>query len=148
MPDGSFSLAARAEVMGRHDGRCVGCGRPATNVQHRIARGMGGTSRGRLGHPANGLPMCGSGTTGCHGWAEAHPVHALALGWRLEQGTDPVRAAYWTQPGAGPWRWSAVTEDGHGVYVDPDDLQDHLTAHDVLAATNALREFASTRTDR
>ena len=117
-----FSDEARAEVLGRAEGRCSGCGRtePMT-VQHRRARGMGGTSRVELGHPANGLALHGSGTTGCHGWTERHPLVAGLLGWRLGPDDDPRLAPYWCSTG---WSWNRVGDDGSRLYVDVDDLPD------------------------
>lgn len=128
--------------MGRTDGRCVGCGQPATNIQHRKARGMGGTRSVSVGHPANGLPMCGSGTTGCHGWTEANPAHALALGWRLDQAADPTLSVFWSV--AGPWRWNLVDTAGLLHYVDIEDLPPALLSR---AATASL-EFADYLRDR
>jgi hypothetical protein len=54
----------------RDNGRCVACGRTTTQVQHRRAKGMGGTSDLSANLPANLVLLCGSATTGCHGRAE------------------------------------------------------------------------------
>lgn len=106
MKPGEFSPEARAAIYEAAGYRCVGCGnnQPLT-CQHRIARGMGGTSNNLIGHPSNGVALCGSGTTGCHGWTEAHPKHAGALGWRVSRHEDPGLIPWWTQYG---WRcWQA-----------------------------------------
>jgi hypothetical protein len=65
----------RRLILDRDMGRCAWCGRPfgdALNIHHRVLRSQGG-----IGSPANGISLCGSGTTGCHGdahhnrrWAE------------------------------------------------------------------------------
>lgn len=36
---------------------------------------------GRVWTPANCLLVCGSGTTGCHGWITEHKRLAMAYGW-------------------------------------------------------------------
>ena len=72
---------------------CEGCGRArATNWAHRVARGQGGAWC-----PSNGLHLCGSGTTGCHGWSHLHPTEAKARGWIVEPWRDPaeVPALHW-----------------------------------------------------
>jgi hypothetical protein len=141
--DGSFSTAARAAIYGRTGDQCAGCRAPATNIQHRVARGMGGTRDARKGHPANGIPLCGSGTTGCHGWAEANPEHALALGWRLPQGADPLEWPYWSA--AGPWRWVLVDPAGFIVYVDEDEDITPEQRDAARLAVESLREDRRTR---
>lgn len=47
---------------------CVRCEDRAASWHHRVAAGRGGpTDR------FNCVPLCGDGTRGCHGWAEANP---------------------------------------------------------------------------
>lgn len=87
--DGSFTTRTRALMYDRDDRRCVRCGRSikglrwSGSVQHRRARGAGGTSLEWVASPANGVASCGSGTTDCHGWMEGHPDEAEAVGWRI-----------------------------------------------------------------
>lgn len=64
-------------------GVCLG---RAAGVHHRVKRGQGGRW-----NPSNLLDACGSGTTGCHGWAESHPTDAQALGISLLSGDEPAR---------------------------------------------------------
>lgn len=105
MKPGDFSPDARAAIFEAAGWRCVGCGASAPlTCQHRIARGMGGTSSARIGHPSNGVALDGSGTTGCHGWAESHPVHAQALGWRVNRHDDPGLVPFWTRYGWRQWQ--------------------------------------------
>lgn len=59
------------------------------SVQHRKPAGMGGTSRPEFNSPANLLLLCGSGTTGCHGWVEANRTAARNAGWLVWQSQDP-----------------------------------------------------------
>lgn len=34
--------------------------------------------------------LCGSGTTGCHGWVHGHPAEAYRLGWLVHSWHDPA----------------------------------------------------------
>lgn len=141
---GAFTPAARAAVHTAFDGRCAGCGTTSPlTIQHRIARGMGGTSRSELGAAVNGILLCGSGTTGCHGWTEHNPVHAGLLGWRLPHWGDPEDEPFWTNGGG--WRaW--VLEDGVPltVYVDEGDLSNRAVR--LGAVWQVLRVVAGTPT--
>lgn len=71
---------ARAEVIERSSGRCEAavegvCKVRGTNAHHKHMSGQGGPDT-----PENLLWVCGSGTTGCHGWIHANPEAATALG--------------------------------------------------------------------
>lgn len=61
------------------------------SVHHRRPRRMGGDRRPETSLPANLLAVCGSGSTGCHGWIENHRTAAHALGLLLA--ADEVPAA-------------------------------------------------------
>lgn len=65
----------------RDQERCVRCGRSLHvthgSRHHRQLRRHGDHS------PANLILLCGSGTTGCHGWVHAHPALAYEMGWML-----------------------------------------------------------------
>lgn len=137
---GAFNDAARAAIYRAGLDRCAGCSRPDLSAQHRRARGMGGTSDVTIGHPANGVPLCGgalAGVRGCHGWAERHPVDAELLGWRLAPGTPAIGSPWWSQPW-GMWlAW--VDDDGTPVirFVDVEDDLDRR--YERLAALVRLR---------
>lgn len=127
MPDdGSFNERARAAIYEIGQGRCVGDGRTDLTAQHRRARGMGGTSDVTIGHPANGVPLCGDGVRGCHGWAESHRHDARLLGWLLEPQEPALGTPFWSRI----WGWRAWMEDEGGfpsvVYVDEDEDLDRL----------------------
>lgn len=70
----------RELVHERSDGWCEarlpGCLGRATNCHHVLPRSAGGTDT-----PDNLLDLCGSGTTGCHGWIEHNRTDAMALGY-------------------------------------------------------------------
>ena len=38
---------------------------------------------------SNGVLLCGSGTTGCHGWAHHNPIAAREAGFAVGQSEDP-----------------------------------------------------------
>lgn len=80
---------ARAFVYERSGGRCEAsvagvCEGRGTNAHHKQMRGQGGKD-----DPENLLWVCGSGTTGCHGWIHANPTQAIALGL-LVSSFDPA----------------------------------------------------------
>ena len=58
--------------------QCARCGVRASNWHERLPRGRGGL-RDRF----NAVPLCGSGTTGCHGLITANPAWATANGWTV-----------------------------------------------------------------
>jgi len=97
-------------VRERDDWRCARCaGWGPLSTQHRVARGMGGTRWLGINLPSNLLTLCGSGTTGCHGWVESHPEWAQAHGWSVSvHGRDQVHLIHvWT------WRgWVRLNPDG------------------------------------
>lgn len=93
---------ARRRVALRAAGRCELCrGTDSLTFAHRRSRGQGGGWS-----PANGLRLCGSGTTGCHGWTEHNPDAAAAGGWRLvHDDRDPAVVPVWLNGLNGPGWW-------------------------------------------
>lgn len=145
--DGSFTPGARQIIYEAGDHRCIGCGRTNITTQHRRARGMGGTSNEDISHPANGLPLCGDGVRGCHGWAEANPTAAALLGWRLAPGQPALSTPFWSRL----WGWRAwVMVDGlpHTQLLDPDQdldrLPERLAALDLLHRTRLAKPRKAT----
>jgi hypothetical protein len=59
------------------------------NIHHRKPRQMGGSRMAWLNEPENLLMLCGSGTTGCHGWIESHRTDGYHFGWLLRTGSLP-----------------------------------------------------------
>lgn len=110
-------------VRGRDGYACVRCGATAfashiLSTQHRQARGMGGTSRPEINSVANLLTVCGTGTTGCHGWIEAHPSEAREHGWAVPSWDTPADIPVWT------WRgWLLLNSDGGIEYLPDHDLE-------------------------
>jgi hypothetical protein len=86
--------STRQAVPNRSGGRCEMCGKPATNMHHRKNRSQGGRWS-----PANVLHLCGSGTTGCHGYFTNHPNVAYLLGVSVRRNQEPADVAVRTPAG-------------------------------------------------
>lgn len=80
----------RDTITARSGERCEACGerlrRGRWSVQHRKRKGMGGSRDPELDSPANLSPVCGDGTTLCHGWIEANPLAAQRRGLAIPRG--------------------------------------------------------------
>jgi hypothetical protein len=92
------SRKVRALVVARDLGRCVCCGRNVlgrqASLQHRRARGMGGTSEAHANCCCNLVLMLGSATTLCHGRAESRRYRRdKGRGYVLEHGEIPALTA-------------------------------------------------------
>ena len=100
-----FNVLARHAILEREGGLCLRCGttvvwwpeddarRPVAvcpySIHPRRPRGMGGSVDPLTNHPSNGILLCGTGTTGCHGWVESHRTQALADGYLIPSSWDP-----------------------------------------------------------
>lgn len=93
---------AMPKLLARSGGHCERCDRQLTpgvsvNRHHRARRQAGGDCLENL------LLLCGTGTTGCHGWVTEHPTEAYANGWsvRALSNQDPadvpvrIRGRWW-----------------------------------------------------
>lgn len=92
------------QVDARDAQRCVKCGRPLVggSRHHRQLRSQGGKHT-----VENIVLMCGSGTTGCHGFVHAHPAEARDMGWIVPSWEEPDETPMLT------WRgWVLLTADG------------------------------------
>ena len=85
----------RELVKRRAEQRCERCGRLGpTTVHHRKKRSAGGRW-----DPSNCVALCGHGTAGDHGWAEANPNEAEAEGfhvrpWQIPENIPVIHALY------------------------------------------------------
>lgn len=130
MAAGEFTAkTVRHAFFERERGRCFRCGRPLRfegrgfewSAHHRMPRKSGGV--GRKGSPfelmisaiTNCLILCGSGTTGCHGWAEKWRAIAEDEGYIVRRGINPP-AGVRVKRADGSW-W-LLTESGLAVEVD------------------------------
>lgn len=88
----------RRIVQRRDRYRCAMCDRETgshwsgDSIHHREPRSH---PFDRLHQPENLLQLCGSGTTGCHGWVHAHPARAYRLGYLVH--TVGVEARTWAK---------------------------------------------------
>lgn len=107
MPQGTV-----AAVKNRAGHKCERCGTVDAefwSLHHRRPRGMGGSKNPALNMPSNILLLCGSGTTGCHGWVESNREEAYGSGllvrmWQIPRDT-PVTL----------WHGTFVLDDEGGV---------------------------------
>lgn len=58
--------------------------------------------------PANIVELCGSGTTGCHGWVHQHVKEAVRLGLIVPLGRDPRTTPVCDWQGI----WLRLNQDG------------------------------------
>ena len=90
MSDRQFQESKRI-ALARQGWHCLRCGTnihdpslwPGRSGHHRQLRRRADPAVRDL--PCNIVELCGSGTTGCHGWAHAHP--AGDWWWLLDDGT-------------------------------------------------------------
>lgn len=94
-------------VWQRDNGSCARCGTGLNfalrgtqwSLHHRRPRGMGGTKEAWVNQPANLVPLCGTGVTGCHSWVESHRQDARDLGWLVPRNAvykaEDVALTYW-----------------------------------------------------
>lgn len=75
--------------------RCVRCGKSLYNIpgsrHHRKLRSH--ASKAEMHLPSNLIDLCGSGTTGCHGWVHSHPHEAREHGWIVSAYQTPTEVA-------------------------------------------------------
>jgi len=126
MAGGAFPDAmVRAMFFDREGARCFKCGRfllwhergYGWSAHHKKARGMGGTRR--VMTPADGLILCGSGTTGCHGWVEANRAVAMDLGYLIpKNATTSEFAADRVRVRRDDGTWWLLTTSGRAVEVE------------------------------
>ncbi len=119
---GISEAKARKIVAARDEDTCVRCrrGGPA-NWDHRLNRSQGG-----YWSPECGQLLCGSGTTGCHGWRTSHPKEAAAEGWAVPGWGDPLTypaRRYIHDPGMNLYTpiWVLYTAEGSWVQISDAD---------------------------
>lgn len=126
-------------VMVRDEGVCQKCRRhgQTINRDHRKDRSTGG-----LTVVENLQLLCGSGTTGCHGWKSSHPDDANREGWGVPGWADPLTypARRWIRNviGVVRLRWVLYRADGRYVVIPDEDAlrrieQGHMYEEDESA---------------
>lgn len=61
--------------------------------------------------------LCGSGTTGCHGWVHGHPAEAYRLGLLVHSWHEPAAVPVW----GAPWGWALLDPDGKATTMTTTD---------------------------
>jgi hypothetical protein len=110
--------ATRETVAVRAGYHCELCYTPISgqaSIHHRRPRRMGGTRRSDVNEPANLMLLCGSGTTGCHGWVESHRKNALADGIILYDRDIPAEHPYKDRHG----NWWLIDKEGKKQATNP-----------------------------
>lgn len=79
----------RILILERDNYCCIRCGRNIAgrdySIHHRLPRGQGGSNS-----PQNLMTICGSGTTGCHGWIESRRAISYETGDLVRRRHDPA----------------------------------------------------------
>jgi len=141
-----LARAMRHLVIARDLCRCVRCGisvcDPETftpwhqfSLQHRRARGAGGSKNPLTNSPVNLIVLCGTGTTECHGWVESHRIKAQHLGFAVAQWQDPelIPVQHWLH---GPafltaGGWVPIGVGAEGLRVAAEHLRAVCVAHGI-----------------
>ena len=120
------------EVVGRRDGGvCVKCRRvhPIGGVSwdHRKNRSQGG-----LWLPSHGQLLCGTGTTGCHGWRTSRVEEAVAAGYavpgwpRADPREWPARRWVNTPRGFVREAWVVYDDEGDWKEISEQDARERM----------------------
>jgi hypothetical protein len=89
------------------------------SAHHRKARGRGGSKDPMKSGIANCLILCGTGTTGCHGWVEKNRAVALEQGYLIPlNATTPEYEPAAVRIKRGGDSWWLLTENGRAVEVE------------------------------
>ena len=158
MSDRQFQESKHAALQ-RQGWHCMRCGRnlhdptvwPGRSGHHRQLRRRADPTVRDL--PCNIVELCGSGTTGCHGWTHAHPADAERFGYIIPSWRGPLSVPIrdWN----GDWWW--LLDDGTalaqtvyypqvcGVAVVCDGGGDVRVAARITELVRALLDISSTR---
>ena len=74
-------------------------------------------SRAEVHSPAKLIDLCGTGTTGCHGWVHAHPEEAREHGWLLRSTDSPKR----TPMLHALYGWVLLDDQGHVEIIEANE---------------------------
>ncbi|KFI56560.1 HNH endonuclease [Bifidobacterium callitrichos] len=118
MSDNPTDQTRRLTAMRDHY-ECVRCGNELDQIwgghslHHRIPRSHPFPG---LHEPANLIHLCGSGTTGCHGWVHNHPLRSYENGWLVHMDQDPTLIPVWSARHG----WILLDNQGHYHLCDRD----------------------------
>lgn len=90
-------MTYEVDCMERDGHRCFRCGKhvserwPGYSCHHRQSKSVGPDTL------ENRIMLCGSGTTGCHGWVHSHPKMSRDEGWIVSRYAVPAEepARHW-----------------------------------------------------
>jgi hypothetical protein len=100
----------------RELGRCMHCGNSLAgwhgcSAHHRLLRSQGGQD-----DPSNVIMLCGSGTTGCHGWVHHNRNAAREQGYIVYPTTDGRPTDTRTVPvWSHAWQSDILLDDIYGL---------------------------------
>lgn len=130
----------RGGVIVRDQYHCQWCGKHVRiqfgeySLQHRRARGAGGTVRTDANGAANLVLVCGSATTGCHGEIEAHPAEAARRGFRISQETDPAEIPIRCRMQTEGLTWCLLDDDYQKGFMTMRDAEQVMFEHGIEVA--------------
>jgi len=101
------------------------------SVHHRRPRKMGGTKWEGINDNENLLVLCGTGTTGCHGYVESHRQEGYANGWLVRMGFWPALTPFRDRKG----QWWLLYEDSKIAITPPEAFDEPL-----VGSNQPLRE--------
>lgn len=108
----------RFTVLGRGHYRCERCREDFlgkhVSIHHRRPRMMGGSKNADLHKPANLIALCGSGTTGCHGWVESNREKARTFGYLIQKVESAEEIPFKDLNGD----WWLIDNEGQKVQLD------------------------------
>ncbi|MBW3088804.1 HNH endonuclease [Bifidobacterium sp. 82T24] len=115
--------ASVKRLVDERDGRCCSvCGRylPGSpgGRHHRQLRSQQPDPT-LLHRPSNLIDICGTGTTGCHGWVHAHPAEAYRLGLLVRMGRDPSETPMLRYARSDRPQWVMLNDNGDITVTDP-----------------------------
>jgi hypothetical protein len=108
------ALRERAEHM--CEAKLPGCQGYGTNAHHRKNLSQGGNDE-----LSNLLLVCGSGTTGCHGWITEHPAEARRRGMSMWRSDDPALT-----PVVYRGMWARLDNAGHVHLLKKQEIRNDL----------------------
>lgn len=108
----------RFTVLARAFYKCERCDRDFTgypvSVHHRRPRMMGGSKNKMLHETANLIVLCGTGTSGCHGWVESNRAKARELGYLIQNIDFAEQIPFQDSKGV----WFQIDNSGQKTEVD------------------------------
>ena len=122
MSDRQFQESKRIALQ-RQGWHCLRCGTnihdpslwPGRSGHHRQLRRRADPAVRDL--PCNIVELCGSGTTGCHGWVHAHPEEAREYGWLLRSTENPKK----TPMLHALYGWVLLDDQGHVEIIEANE---------------------------